>query len=63
MVWIVFFALLIGGVALASMTGEAFDGFMVFLAMAIIAFLTVAGMMVFLDIADDIRAIRKSLTK
>lgn len=59
-VWLVFITIIIAGIAFGVAQGGGL-GFVLFLAFLIGAFLSVAGMMVLLGAAEDIRAIRIKL--
>lgn len=58
--WLVFFAIIILGIVVAINADEEV-GFLFFLASVPIAFFTVAGIMIYLDIAADIREIKNEL--
>lgn len=62
--WLMFIAIIITGIALGVIIGgdgDAGIGFLIFLASVIVAFLSVAGMMIYLDIASNIIIITKKL--
>ena len=66
--WIAFVAMIIlsiwgGTIVGGGYNGDGVLGFFVFLAGAAISFLAVAFIMVFLDMADDLAAIRYDLSK
>lgn len=61
--WISFFAIIIAGIVLAVIIGQesAGIGFLIFLISVVAAFLSVAGMMIFLDMARDLSEIKATL--
>jgi len=61
--WITFFAIIIGGIVMAAIIGNALIGFLIFIGSCIAAFLSVAVIMIFLDMAEDIKAIRNNTEK
>lgn len=58
--WLMFWGIIIAGVALGISTGEEI-GFIIFLISIPVAFLSVAWTMIFLDLADDIRTIKNEM--
>jgi len=63
--WIAFIAVIIGGIAISVRFWEdnAAIGFVIVLGSFIVAFLSVAMIMIFLDMAEDIKAIRNNTQK
>ena len=63
--WILFFVIIILGLLLAipyfSYRSHTEYGFLIIVASFLLAFLSVAGTMVFLEMASDLKAIRKAL--
>ena len=61
--WISFAIILIGGVVLAYQSGSVLQGSIIFLGSVLVAFLSIAGITIFLKMAKDIREIKNSLNK
>jgi hypothetical protein len=63
--WVVLVVMVIASVAFAIMIGgddDPFIGLLIFVGGVVGSFLSVAGLMVFLDLAEDVRAIRMSFS-
>ena len=61
--WIAFFGIIVCGVALAVSTGNLVSGLLVFMLSIIVAFLSVAVLMIFLSLAQDISTMRKDTSE
>ena len=59
--WIAFCGIIIGGTILAFQVGNFGIGVLIFVGSVIVAFLTVALLMIFLDLAKDISDIKRYL--
>lgn len=51
--WICFFGIIIVGISIAILNGNFFFGILIILSFIVLAFLTVASLMIFLDMAED----------
>ena len=64
--WISFGGIIIAGIAIGAMigvTGEGFLAFIIFIGSIILAFVSIAAEMIFLDMAADMRRIRELLER
>ena len=60
--WVVFIGIILSGLVLAVMSGSI-SGLFILLGAFILAFVSVAASMIFLNIATDLRAVRRALEK
>ena len=61
--WIMFFGMIIAGIILAVATESGGLGFLIFVAAVIIAFLSVAMLMIFLDLAKNISKMARDVSE
>lgn len=61
--WIVFAGIIIAGIVMAFMSNSGGIGFLIFLISVILAFLSVATLMIFLNLAQDVLKIKQDISE
>jgi len=61
--WLMFIGIIIAGIVVAVFTRHIGIGLLIILGSAIVAFFTVAGIMIYLNLADNVLQIRRLLEK